>query len=130
MDSGKRIALIVLGLVVVIGALAVIMPRLSRKREAEGEKPWMNAVRKQLNAVRKQLQLDKDKYDKYGKGDKDEYFDLDADSPEEYLGRYDAELNAMVQEGKLTEQQAEAKMTAVRQDIADKMQGGAEKSWK
>jgi len=123
MDSGKRIALIVLGLVVVIGALAVIMPRLSRKREAEGEKPWMNAVRKQL-------QLDKDKYDKYGKGDKDEYFDLDADSPEEYLERYDAELNAMVQEGKLTEQQAQAKMSAVRQDIADKMQGGVEKSWK
>jgi hypothetical protein len=116
MDSGKRIALIVLAVIVAAAALAVILPRLSGTREAkEGEKPWMKAVRKQL-------QLDEKEYEK------GEY--LDAASPEEYLEQVDAQVKEMVKDGKLTAQQAEAKMQAVRQNLADKMQAGTEKSWK
>jgi hypothetical protein len=114
MDSGKRIALIVLAVIVAGVALAVILPRLSGTRETEGEKPWMKAVEKQL-------QLDEKEYEK------GEYFDLDVDSPEEYLAQVDARLKEMVKEGKLTAQQAEAKMAAVRQDIADKLDAGEDK---
>ncbi len=114
MDSGKRIVLIALVVIVAGVALAVILPRLSGTRETEGEKPWMKAVEKQL-------QLDKKEYDK------DEYFDLDVDSPEEYLEQFDAALNAMVKDGKLTAQQAEAKMEAVRQDLGDKLEAGGDK---
>ena len=112
MESGKRIALIVLAVIVAAAALAAILPRLSGTRETECEKPWMKAVEKQL-------QLDKKGYEK------DEYFD--AASPEEYLTQYDARLNEMVKEGKLTAQQAEAKMAAVREDLADKLEVGKDK---
>jgi len=117
MDSGKRIALIVLAVIVAAVALAVILPRSSRTREPEDEKPWMKAVEKQL-------QLDEKEYDKDAKG---EYFDLDVDSPEEYLAQVDARLKEMVSEGELTAQQAEAKMAAVREDLADKLEGGEDK---
>ena len=80
MDSGKRNVFIVLAIVAIV-ALAVIFSRSSQTRDAEGEKPWMKAVEKQL-------QLDEKEYEK------DESFDLDEDSPEEYL-------DAMVKDGKL-----------------------------
>jgi hypothetical protein len=114
MDSGKRIALVALAVIVAAVAFAVILPRLSRTREAEGAKPYMRAVRKQLG-------WDMDE------GEKDEDFDLDADSPEEYLEQVDAKLNAMVQKGELTAEEAEAKMDEIRREIADDIQAGEDK---
>ena len=115
MDSGKRIALIALAVIVAVVALAVILPRSSRTRAPEGEKPWMKAVEKQLQLGEKEYEKDKD---------------FDAESPEEYLTQVDAKLKAMVKEGKLTAQQAEAKMAAVRQEVAAWMQEDTENSWK
>jgi len=114
MDSGRRNGLIALAAIIAVVACAVIFSRVSRTREAEGEKPWMKAVEKQL-------QLDEKEYEK------DEYFDLDVDSPEEYLQQVDAKLNAMVKDGTLTAQEAEAKMESVRQDLADKLEAGEDK---
>ena len=117
MDSGIRNVLIALAARVAIVALAVISSRVSRTREAEGEKPYMKAVEKQL-------QLDeKDEFDEKGES-------FDKAFSEEDLTELETKLNEMVRDGELSAEDAQAKMTAIRQGGADKNQAGAKETWK
>lgn len=102
MSSGKRVAIIALGVIGVIVVVIVAESIMSRPSVPEGEKPWMNAVDKQLGLDKK-----KEYYDKDGK---DDYFD--EDNAEEYIKK-------MVEEGKISAEQAEAKMEYFRQEKAD-----------
>ena len=117
MDSGKRNVLIALAAIIAVVAFAVIFSRSSQTRDAEGEKPYMKAVEKQL-------QLDeKGEYDE--KGDS-----FDKAFSEGDLTELETKLNEMVRDGELSAEDAQAKMTAIRQESAGKNQADAKETWK
>ena len=116
MSTGQRIGIIALGVIAIIGLVMVVEAMMSGTDVPEGKKPYMHAVDKQLGLDEKEFEKgeydEKGGYDE-GRDEKGEYDDLDGRSPEEY----EAQFNAMLQEGKITVEQAEAKMEWVRQDL-------------
>jgi hypothetical protein len=106
MDIKKRITIVVIGVIVVIGGAVVADSLMTGSSTSQGDDAWMDAVQNQLE--------DDGRYDKKGH-DKD-----DDESIDEYLAGNQAKFDAMVNAGKLTADQAAAKMDYVRADVADK----------
>ena len=102
MGTRKRAAIIAVGVIGVVLCVVVADSVMSGGGSSEGEKAW-------VKAVENQLQLNEKGYDK------------DDWDPEEYLAGAQAKFDAMVEEGKMTAEDAAAKMEAIRADIADKM---------